>query len=116
MLSLILTSALATAATASVIDKAEMSKISCYIIDDWTIFDLRDLENSDHDYKSGDLTFNFCRYTDWPSGQLIRHADTFAYILDPETNFATPITNGAYLPQDVTVKKDSYDNRWVQFT
>lgn len=52
----------------SVIDKAEMSKISCYIIDDWTIFDLRDLENSEHDYQSGDLTFNFCRYTEWPEG------------------------------------------------
>lgn len=69
-------------AKSQIIDKAEMSKISCYIIDDWTIFDLRDLENSEKDYNYGDLTFNFCRYTNWPEKQLIRHADTFAYVLD----------------------------------
>jgi len=115
MLTTILLILLAVGCSAKIVNSEEMAKISCYIIDDWTIFDLRKLESTT-DYTVDNLTFNFCTYVHWPQGQLIREANTFAYLYNTTSNFALPITNGAFLPQSIDTLHDEYDNRWVSFT
>ena len=72
-------------AQAQIIDAKQAAKLSCYLISDWTIFDLRALEKSDGDYTSENLIFNFCQFVEWPQGQVIKKADTFAYVFN-ETN------------------------------
>lgn len=67
---------------AQIIDKEQAAKLSCYLVSDWTIFDLRGLEKADGDYQSGNVTFNFCKFAQWPEGQLIKKADTFAYVMN----------------------------------
>ena len=92
------------------IDPKQAAKLSCYLITSWTIFDLRALQNTVQDYNSGNLTWNFCQFTQWPTGQLIRKADTFAYMMNETNGFATPITTGALVPQVMKLNKDNYGN------
>jgi phage pi2 protein 07 len=70
----------------ALVDKEQAAKLSCYLINSWTIFDLRTLQNSTADYTYGNLTWNFCHYTQWPYGQLIKKADTFAQIYNETSN------------------------------
>jgi len=42
----------------------DFSKLSCYFIDDWNIFDLRKLQKTDGDYRFGSYTFNFCQFVE----------------------------------------------------
>ena len=88
----------AALAKSQIIDKEQAAKLSCYLVSDWTIFDLRALEKSDGDYQFGNLTFNFCKFAMWPEGQLIKKADTFAYVMNETNQFALPITSGALVP------------------
>ena len=70
----------------ALVDKDQAAKLSCYLINSWTIFDLRTLQNTTGDYNYGNLTWNFCQYTQWPYGQLIKKADTFAQIYNSTSN------------------------------
>ena len=111
MLTLLLISVLFQEASA-LVDAAQSAKLSCYLVADWTIFDLRRLE-SVYDYTNDNLTWNFCKFTQWPLGQFIKKADTFAYLMNDTNNFATPITNGALVPQLRNVIEDNYGNKWI---
>ena len=70
----------------ALVDKDQAAKLSCYLINSWTIFDLRTLQNTTSDYTYGNLTWNFCQFTQWPYGQLIKKADTFAQIYNQTSN------------------------------
>jgi len=61
MLNLLLISVLLQSATA-LMDATQSAKLSCYLVADWTIFDLRRLE-SVYDYTNENLTWNFCKFT-----------------------------------------------------
>lgn len=99
----------------AVMDNVQAAKLSCYLVSEWTIFDLRELEREE-DYTFGNVTFNYCKFADWPQDQIIKKADTFAYIMNNETDFATPITSGALVPQSKQVIRDDWGNSWLSFT
>jgi len=83
---LVFLAALLVSNTNALVDKDQAAKLSCYLINSWTIFDLRTLQNSTADYTVGNLTWNFCQFTQWPYGQLIKKADTFAQIYNETSN------------------------------
>lgn len=94
--------------------ESDDAKLSCYLISDWTIFDLRSLQRAE-DYTYGNLVWNFCKMTQWPIGQTIRHAETHAYFTD-DTGFAWPLTDDALVPDDTIVRRDTFGNAWPEFT
>jgi hypothetical protein len=57
---LIIFAALTFSISQALADKEQAAKLSCYLINSWTIFDLRSLQNKTADFTYGNLTWNFC--------------------------------------------------------
>ena len=66
------------------------------------------------DYHVGNLTWNFCKYAEWPRAQSTI-SDTFAFMFNDKIDVATPITN-TLLPSQMKLVRDSSNNPRLQLT
>jgi len=94
--------ALAFSALSANAASVESPRLSCLFAKEWMIFDYTPLESTT-DYLYDDLSFNFCKFAEWPATEQ-NHLYTFAYELDSQDN-AIALTTDDVTP-DAKVNRD----------
>jgi len=109
---------LAESTFARTIDLKDRAKLSCYIFDDWTFFDLRALQKQDGAYhfkqNTTELVWNFCDYVDIPADWIGGPVETFAYV--NESNAYHELTSSSLETDSQTMVAKETDQTWVKFT